>query len=142
MASAVKFYSYTEALGKGLIDYSSDTFKIVATSTAPSASTWTTYSSISTAETTGGNGYTTGGLTVSGVTPSTSSGTYKVTMSNLVITATGGSIAAMRYFVLMDDTDSTKPLICYWDYGSTLNLAVGESVTITFNATTGVIQIA
>ena len=61
-----------------------------------------------------------------------SSGTAKLTGNKVTFTASGGSIASFRYAVLYNDTPSSPadPLIQFWDYGSTVSLADGESFTV------------
>ena len=73
-----------------------------------------------------------------------STGTYKLVLADLVLTASGGSVAAFRYPVLFNDTPTSPadPLIGWWDYGSNLTLADGETFTLDFDATNGVIQLA
>jgi len=50
-----------------------------------------------------------------------SSGTYKLVIADLVLTASGGSVAAFRYIVIYNDTPTSPadPLICWFEYGST-----------------------
>lgn len=71
-------------------------------------------------------------------------GTYKLTLADLVLTASGGAVAAFRYVVLYNDTPTSPadPLIGWWDYGSALTLADTETLTLDFDATNGVLQIA
>lgn len=81
------------------------------------------------------------------ITTSTSaqtSGTYKLVLADLVLTASGGSVAAFRYVVIFNDTGTTPtdPLIGWYDYGSDLTLANGETLTIDFDGTNGVLQLA
>jgi hypothetical protein len=56
--------------------------------------------------------------------------------TDIVITATGGSVGPFRYVVLYNDTQTSPvdPLMGNWDYGSALTLASGESFTIDFGA--------
>lgn len=72
-----------------------------------------------------------------------SSGTYKLVCADVVLTASG-SVAAFRYVVLYNDTPTSPadPLIGFWDYGADLSLANGETFTVDFDGTNGVIQIA
>ena len=64
--------------------------------------------------------------------------------SALGAVAAGGPVGPFRYFVLVDTTPTTpdKPLIGWWDYGSSITLADGESITVDFSATDGVLQIS
>ncbi len=74
---------------------------------------------------------------------SQTSGTYKLTLTDLVLTASG-TVAAFRYVVIYNDTPTSPadPLIGWYDYGSDLTLLNGETFTIDFDGTNGVLQIA
>lgn len=65
-----------------------------------------------------------------------SSGTFTLDFNDLVLTASGGAVGPFRYVYIYDDTPSSPadPLVCYFDYGSAITLAAGETLTITFNA--------
>lgn len=71
------------------------------------------------------------------------SGTYKLTLTDLVLTASGGSVAAFRYVVLYNDTPSAPadPLIGWYDYGSSLTLNDTETLTIDFDDAGGALTI-
>lgn len=70
-------------------------------------------------------------------------GTYKLTCNDLVLTASG-AVATFRYVVLYNDTPTSPadPLIAWWDYGSDVTLANGETFTIDFDGTNGVLTLA
>lgn len=72
------------------------------------------------------------------------SGTYKLVIADKVLTASGGSVAAFRYIGIYNDTPTSPadPLICWFDYGSALTLADGETLTLDFDGTNGLLQIA
>lgn len=67
-----------------------------------------------------------------------SSGTFTQLFADLVLSASGGAVATFRYVVIYNDTPTSPadPLICWYDYGSNLTLASGESLTIDFTTST------
>lgn len=71
-----------------------------------------------------------------------SSGTYKLTLTDLVLTASGGAVATFRYIVLYDDTAASDDLIGWYDYGSNLTLADGQSLTLDFDGSAGALTLA
>lgn len=72
-----------------------------------------------------------------------SSGVYKLVLADLTLTASGGSVAAFRYIYIYNDTVTSPadPLIGYYDYGSSLTLNDGDTFTIDFSPSNGVIQL-
>jgi len=138
MASFVKFDQFVTDLCQGFHDLSTHQLKVYLTDATPSTTADAVKADL--AESAGGNGYTTGGhaVTVDALTNTAGVATVDVT-TDIVITATGGSIPAsgtttFRYVVLYNDdqTSPADPLIGYWDYGSPITLAIGESLTIDF----------
>lgn len=75
---------------------------------------------------------------------SQTSGTYKLVLTDLTISASGGSVGPFRYIYLYDDTVTSPadPIIGYYDYASSLTLNDGDSFTIDFSATNGVLQLS
>ena len=71
-----------------------------------------------------------------------SSGTYKLTISDLVLTASGGSVATFRRVGIYNDTNTTDDVICHFDYGSDLTLANTETLTLDFDGTNGLMTLA
>lgn len=141
MASFNKFNAFVEYLAEGKMNLETDALKIVLTNTAPVAGN-SVFGDLT--EISGGNGYTSGGVAVTVASSGQTSGTYKLVLDDLTITALGGPIGPFRYFVLVDTTPTTpnKPLVGWWDYGSAITLADGESIAVDFSASNGVLQIA
>lgn len=142
MAAFNKFNSFVENIAEGVMNLGTDTLKVLLTNTAPVA---TNSVKADLTEISAGNGYTAGGNSCSITSSSQSSGTYKLVLADPATwTASGGSIGPLRYAVLYDDTPTSPadPLIGYWDYGSSITLAAGETFTVDFDGTTGVLTIA
>ncbi len=139
MAAFNKFQSFSEALAEKVHNLGSDTLKVMLTNTAPVA-TNTVKANLT--EISAGNGYTAGGKAATISASAQTSGTYKLTLADVVFTASGGSIGPFRYAVLYNDTATSKELIGWWDYGSAVTLATGETFTVDFDATNGVLTLA
>jgi len=138
MATFNKFNPFVENVAEKVFNLGADTLKVMLTNTAPAA---TDGQKSQLTEISAGNGYTAGGTAAIISSSSQTSGTYKLVLADVVFTASGGSIGALRYAVLYDDTATNDELIGYWDYGSSITLANGESLTVDFDATTGVLTI-
>lgn len=134
MAVFNKFNDFSEQLVNGAQDFDAHTYKVALSNSAPVA-TNTIFSNIT--EISAGNGYTAGG-TATTITVAEVTGTTTVSGTQVVFTASGGSIGPFRYVVLYNDTQTTpnKPLVGWWDYGSGITLADGETFTVKFSNTT------
>ena len=140
MAAFNKFNSFVEALAEKVHNLGSDTLKVMLSNTAPVA---TNSVKANITEISAGNGYTAGGNTASVTSSAQTSGTYKLVLGDPATwTASGGSIGPFRYAVLYNDTATNKELIGWWDYGSAVTLATGESFAVDFDPTTGVLTLA
>lgn len=134
MAAFNKFQDFVEQLCKGIhqCHAAGHTFKIALTNSAPVA-TNTIFANIT--EITSGNGYTAGGTDIQNDLAEVT-GTATCSAVDVTITASGGSIGPFRYAVVYNDT-ATSPadaLIGYWDGGSNITLANGESILLDFAA--------
>lgn len=112
----------------GVYNLGSDTLKLALTNTTPIA-TNTTYSGISADEVANGNGYTTTGTACGSTATSQSSGLAELTGSNIVFTASGGTIGPFEFAYLYDSTVTDGPLLLWWSYGSAITLNAGETFT-------------
>jgi hypothetical protein len=142
MAAFTKFNSFVEELGKGTHNFNSHTLKVMLVNTAPAA---TNAVKADLTEISAGNGYTAGGNTATLSSWGQTSGTAKLVLADPTLwTASGGSIGPLRYAVLYNDTPTSPadPLIGYWEYsGGNITLASGETFTVDFDPTNGVLQI-
>ena len=137
MATFNKFNSFVEAVAEKVHNLGSDTLTIalcnsanapVAGNTVLANLTQISYANLS-----------------SRVITTTSSvqtaGTYKLILADLILTASG-AVATFRYIVIYNDTATNDELVGYYDYGSDLTLASGDTLTIDFDGSAGVLTIA
>lgn len=134
MVSYNKFNQFVEDLCKKVHNLGSDALKLMLTNVAPVA-TNALYGDLT--EIASGNGYTTGGTAITITTSSQSSGTFTLAANSITWTSVTGDMAAFRYVVFYNTTPTTplKPLIAWWDYGSSLTLhgAAGDTFQVKFN---------
>ena len=137
MATFNKFNSFVEALAEKSHNLGADTLTValtaaanapVATNTVLANLTQISYTNCSTRA-----------ITTS--SSAQSSGTYKLVLTDLVLTASGGTVGPFRYVVIYNDTATNDELIGWYDYGSDITLANGETLLIDFDGTNGLLQI-
>jgi len=139
MATFNKFNQFVEDVAHGVHDLETDQIVValcasanapVATNTVLANLTEIAYTNLSSRN-------------VTTTSSAETSGTYKLTLTDLVLTASGGSVAAFRYIVLYNDTPTTPadPLIGWYDYGSSLTLNDTETLTIDFDDAGGALTI-
>lgn len=127
-----KYEVFSEHLAEKVHNLDTDQLNIILSNTAPDAAADAVKADA--AEISGGNGYTAGGHDTTNST-SRSGGTTSVVGVDVVITASG-AVGPFRYAILLNDTPSSPadPLIGWWDYGSSISLANGESFTVDFGS--------
>ena len=140
MASFTKTNKFVLNLGNKVFNLSSDSLKVALTNTLPVVATVNQYSDLTsplaTTNLSGGTPFT---LTTTSYTQT--SGTSKLLIVDLVLTATG-AVGPFQYVVLYDDTATNKEIIGFYDYGSSLSLGNGDTFTIDFDGSAGVLTIA
>lgn len=145
MATFNKFNQFVQDLGSKVHNLGSDSLKLYITNTAPSA-TNAVKADLGTELATTNCNYTTGGIAVPATVSYTLTGNTSKLATNgaaPVVTATG-TTGSFRYVVLFNDTPTSplKPLIGWWDYGSSISLNNGETFTISLDPTNGILQIS
>lgn len=137
MATLTKFNCFVEDLAEKKHNLGSDTLTIalcaaanapVATNTVLANLTQISYTNLSS-------------RAVTTTSSAQTSGTYKLVLADLVLTASG-SVGPFRYAVLYNDTATNDELIGYADYGSDITLANLETLTIDFDGSAGAIVIS
>jgi hypothetical protein len=133
MATFNKFHQFVEDLSKGVHNFTSDatctvTVALTAAANAP-VNTNTVLANLTEIA------YTNlSSRVITGITSEQSSGTVTFTATDLVLTASGGAVAPFRYAILYNDDAAADNLIGWYDYGSDLTLADGETLTLDFSA--------
>jgi hypothetical protein len=128
----VKFNKALEAVWEGKINVAADTLKFALTNTPPTPETDTGFlPGTIHPPPAAANGYTAGGHAATIDSHAEAGGTFTLgSTTDVVITATAGGIGPFRYVILYDDTSANDQLISYYDYGSSITLAAGETFTI------------
>ena len=135
MASFTKINSFVEFLAEKRINLGSDQLVVALTNTAHT-STWDELADLTQIS------YT--NLSSRNITTTSSSqttGTYKLVLTDLVLTASG-AVGPFRYVYIYDDTATNDDLIGYYDYGYSISLASGDTFTLDFDGSAGVLTIA
>lgn len=142
MASFNKFNCFVQDIANALHDMKTGTaqvYKIYLTNAAP-AVTNTVYGTPS--DLSSGSGYTAGGTTIA-TTGLQTAGTFRFAGGNDPSwTASGGAIGPFQYAVLYNSTSATKPLIGWWDYGSTIMLTNGSTFTVDLDQANGILTVS
>lgn len=157
MSSAyVKFNQFVADIANKVHNLGSDTLMCLLTNTLPNAAdthvdTTTTpcevHATSGAVEVAAFTGYTKKGVQASQSSSTQSGGTYKLicTSPTAITNSSAGDSGSFRYVVMYNDTSattSTRGVIGWWDYGSSILLHVGESFTISLDGTNGVLQLA
>lgn len=135
MASFNKFQCFVEDVAEKKHNLGSDQLVVALTNVAPVATntvlanlTQVSYANCSSRN-------------ITTTSSAQTSGTYKLVLQDLVLTASG-AVGPFRYVVIYNDTASNDELIGWYDYGSSISLANAETLTIDFDAAGGVLTLA
>lgn len=135
MATFNKFNCFVEDVAEKVHNLGSDQLTLALTNSAPSSAntvlaniTQVTYTNLSTRNLTTTSSAQTAGL-------------YKLVVSDITLTSTGGSTGPFRYVVVYNSTAAGGPLIGWYDYGSALTLNSGESLAVDFDQVNGLLTL-
>ena len=133
--SFTKINSFVENLAEKLIDLSGAALTVALTNTAHT-STWDELADLTEVS------YANCSSRVITVGASSqTAGTYKLVCTDLTLTASG-AVGPFQYIYIYDDGSTGDKLIGYYDYGSAVTMASGDTFKIDFDGSAGVLTIA
>lgn len=139
MAGFSKFDCFVADLANKVHNLGADTLQVMLTNTAPAASNLV---KTDISEIAAGSGYAAGGLSVAIASSGQTGGTYKlVPGADPVLTATG-TVGPFRYAVLYNSSAAGGNLIGWWDRGTSITLASGDTFTVGLDQANGILQLA
>lgn len=137
MATFNKFNAFVENLAEGVHNLQTGALTVALSNTLPVATnsvladiTQIAYTNLSS-------------RLITTTSSAQTSGTYRLVLTDLVLTQTVSTSAAFRYVVVYNDTPTSPadPLIGWYDYGSSITLAPGETFTIDFDGVNGLLSL-
>ena len=128
MATYNKFQCFVEDLAHGVHNFDSDTLKVAFSnaSNAPSASLDVKLADITTIAAPAVDTTT---LTVS--SSGQTSGTYKLVLADLTMTASA-DVGPFQYVIIYNDDATNDELIAWYDYGSEITLHANDTFKLDF----------
>ena len=132
-----KVNSFVEAVAEKVHNLGSDTLKLAFTNTSHTAG-WTKLADLTLAS---GAPANLDSITLTVSSSAQTSGTYKLVIADKTCTASG-AVGPFRYIYIYNDSASNDELIGYYDYGSAVTLNNGDTFTVDFDGTNGVLTIA
>ncbi|HAX04210.1 MAG TPA: hypothetical protein DCX77_00915 [Acidimicrobiaceae bacterium] len=145
MAVFNKLNGFVEHLSEGVHNLGSNQLVVALSNTAPTAESTPPTGDTANCVLANVSQVSYSDLSARSVTTSSSSqtsGTYRLVLADLTLTSSG-TVGPFRYIYLYNDTPTSPadPLIGYFDYGSGLTLANGESLTIDFDQSSGALTL-
>lgn len=134
MAVTISLYNHTAARFADGSNAVGDTYKVKLLTAATFDATNTTLAGTGGTEVTNANGYTTGGVALTGVAVTTvTTNDAKFDANDASWTASGGAITA-SYAILYNDTDANDPPVAFIDFGASESAGDGTDFKIVWNA--------
>ena len=141
MVAFTKLNGFVEHKNHGVHNFSSNQLVVALSNTAPGSESTPPTGAASACVLANVTQISYTNLSSRNITTSSSgqtSGTYKLVLADLTLTATG-AVGPFRYVYIYNDTPTSPadPLIGYYDYGSSITMASGDTFTIDFDGTNG-----
>ena len=134
MAVSISLYNHTAKLFAEGSNAVGDTYKVKLLTAATFDASHTTLAATGGTETTGANGYTTGGQSLANVAVTTvTTNDAKFDADDLTWSASGGSISA-AYGIIYNDTDADDPPLAFIDFDGSQSAGDGTDFKIVWNA--------
>lgn len=137
MATFNKFNAFVADVANKVHNLGSDALKVMLTNTLPTSANAV---KADITEISAGSGYSAGGGAVTTTSCTQTAGLLKLILVDLVFTSSG-TIGPFRYAVLYNSTPGAGPLIGWYDYGSSISLASGETLTVDFDQSGGTLTL-
>jgi len=138
MSAYNKFDCFTADLMSGKHNLTSDVFKIMLSNTLP-VRTNTVKTNIT--EITPASGYSAGGPALATTSITNTSGDTKFVASADNTVTAGAALGPIQYAVIYNDTSATKPLVGWFNYGSSFTMAIGETLLLDSDQSLGLFDI-
>lgn len=111
-----------------------DTYKLMLCSAATFTSSNTTLASVTKTELANGNGYVTGGASLTNVVVTQTANDAYFDADDVTFTASGGSIGPASYAILYNSTDSGQPPVAFLDFGASKTAGDGTDFKVIWSA--------
>lgn len=134
MAVALNIYDHTAKLFANGSNTAGDQYKLMLCSSATFNASNTTLAGIVKTELSAGNGYTTGGAVLSGVTVTQSGNDCAFDADDVAFTAAGGDLGPVSAGILYNSTDTGSPPLLYLDFGEAVSTVDGTSLIVQWHA--------
>lgn len=134
MAVTVSYFNkFLESVGRGEINLAMDTFRLILVDGYTFDGTDEELTDIGAVEIADGNGYTTGGTNLTGVSFVFTVDRSRWDANDVAFLAAGGSIGPTSGAIIFDETAGDK-LVCYMNFGQDESAGDETEFKITFNA--------
>lgn len=133
MPATISLYNHTSRRFGDGSNAVADTYKVKLLTAATFDASHTTLAATGGTEVASGNGYTTGGATLAGVTVTTVTTNDAMFDANDVTWTAGASALAASYGILYNSTDTDSPPLAFIDFGGSQSAPAGTDFKLVWN---------